>query len=97
MHVKNCRAMCGGVITGSFQVSFNLAWGCDGVKDRHHKHDVVSFERGNITTAVRSNKQVSSNYTIVWFSRPCSSTTYSRYRSYISFAQLQFLLLQGDL
>lgn len=42
----------------SRKVSFNLAWGCDGVKDRHHKHDVVSFERGNITTAVRSNKQI---------------------------------------
>ena len=40
------------------QVPFTLAWGCDGVKDRHHKHDVVSFERGDITTAVRSSKEV---------------------------------------
>lgn len=42
----------------SRKVSFNLAWGCDGVKDRQRKHDVVSFERGNITTALRSNKQI---------------------------------------
>ena len=40
------------------QVPFTLAWGCDGIKNRHHKHDVVSFERGDITTALRSSKQV---------------------------------------
>lgn len=42
----------------SRKVSFTLAWGCDGVKNRHHKHDVVSFESGDITTAVRSSKQI---------------------------------------
>ncbi|KAI5076119.1 hypothetical protein GOP47_0008184 [Adiantum capillus-veneris] len=52
----------------SRKVSFNLAWGCDGVKDRHHKHDVVSFERGNITTAVRSSKQI----ILEWDSAPQS-------------------------
>ncbi|MCO5611207.1 hypothetical protein L7F22_065457 [Adiantum nelumboides] len=52
----------------SKKVSFNLAWGCDGVKNRHHKHDVVSFERGNITTAVRSSKQI----ILVWDSAPQS-------------------------
>eukprot|EP00250_Pteridium_aquilinum_P004064 c14305_g1_i1 orf=376-2040(-) len=52
----------------SRKVSFNLAWGCDGVKDRHHKHDIVSFERGNITTAVRSSKQI----ILEWDSAPRS-------------------------
>ncbi|KAL5995245.1 hypothetical protein ACLOJK_025303 [Asimina triloba] len=37
---------------------FSLAWGCDGEMNGQHKHDIVSFERGNITTAARSSKQV---------------------------------------
>lgn len=52
----------------SRKVSFNLVWGCDGIKNRHHKHDVVSFERGNITTAVRSSKQI----ILEWDSAPRS-------------------------
>jgi NAD+ kinase len=43
----------------SSQASFRLAWGCTGKKaSRRHKHDFVSFECGNITTASRSSKQV---------------------------------------
>lgn len=40
------------------QASFKLSWGCNGEKNGQHKHDIVSFERGNITTAARSSKQV---------------------------------------
>ncbi|XP_026413696.1 probable NAD kinase 1 isoform X3 [Papaver somniferum] len=38
------------------KASFRLSWGCNG--SGQHKHDIVSFERGNITTAVRSSKQM---------------------------------------
>ncbi|KAK1293470.1 putative NAD kinase 1 [Acorus calamus] len=37
---------------------FKLLWGCNGGKNGQHKHDIVSFEKGNITTAARSSKQV---------------------------------------
>eukprot|EP00249_Psilotum_nudum_P011030 c22926_g1_i2 orf=390-2018(+) len=40
------------------KVLFTLAWGVANEKSRHHKHDVVSFESGNIRTAVRSSKQI---------------------------------------
>jgi hypothetical protein len=40
------------------QASFRLSWGFNGEKNGQHKHDVVSFEKGDITTASRSNKQV---------------------------------------
>jgi NAD+ kinase len=41
------------------KASFKLSWGCNGDKNGQHKHDFVSFEKGDITTAERSNKQVS--------------------------------------
>jgi len=44
------------------KASFTLAWGCIGEENRQHKHDVVSFESGNITTAVRSSKQITLNW-----------------------------------
>jgi NAD+ kinase len=44
-----------------------LAWGSE-LRSRRHKHDIVSFERGNITTAVRSSKQI----TLHWESPPRS-------------------------
>ncbi|XP_050224900.1 NAD(H) kinase 1 [Mercurialis annua] len=47
------------------KASFKLAWCCKGDSDQH-KHDVVSFERGNITTAERSSKQIS----LKWESDP---------------------------
>nr|CAB3465380.1 unnamed protein product [Digitaria exilis] len=37
---------------------FRLLWGCDGDKNGQHKRDFVSFEKGDIKTAERSNKQV---------------------------------------
>lgn len=40
------------------KASFTLSWGCAGVRSRQHKHDVVSYEGGNITTALRSSKQI---------------------------------------
>jgi NAD+ kinase len=39
-------------------VPFRLLWGCDGDKNDQHKRDFVSFEKGDIKTAERSNKQV---------------------------------------
>jgi hypothetical protein len=40
------------------QAPFRLSWGCNEDKNGQHKHDFVSFEKGDITTAERSNKQV---------------------------------------
>ena len=42
------------------KASFKLSWGCNGDKNGQHKHDFVSFEKGDITTTERSNKQVGS-------------------------------------
>ncbi|KAL6199706.1 hypothetical protein ACLB2K_029489 [Fragaria x ananassa] len=41
------------------KASFKLSWCCKGDQSDQHKHDIVSFERGNITTAERSSKQIS--------------------------------------
>ncbi|XP_059625040.1 NAD(H) kinase 1 isoform X1 [Cornus florida] len=48
------------------KASFKLSWCCKGDKTDQHKHDIVSFERGNITTAERSSKQIS----LKWESQP---------------------------
>ncbi|CAL9111283.1 NAD kinase [Musa troglodytarum] len=40
------------------KASFRLSWGCNGEKSGQQKHEVVSFERGDITTAERSSKQI---------------------------------------
>ncbi|KAH9741400.1 NAD(H) kinase 1 [Citrus sinensis] len=40
------------------KASFKLSWRCKGENSDQHKHDIVYFERGNITTAERSSKQV---------------------------------------
>lgn len=48
------------------KASFRLVWGCAGKVSPRHKHDVVSFECGNISTASRSSKQI----TLVWDSPP---------------------------
>ncbi|KAI4306734.1 hypothetical protein L6164_029987 [Bauhinia variegata] len=48
------------------KASFKLSWYCKGEKSDQHKHDIVSFERGNITTAERSSKQI----TLKWESCP---------------------------
>ncbi|XP_021592664.1 NAD(H) kinase 1 [Manihot esculenta] len=48
------------------KASFKLSWCCKGEISDQHKHDVVSFERGNITTAERSSKQIS----LKWESNP---------------------------
>ena len=33
------------------QAPFKLSWGCNGDNNGQHKHDFVSFEKGDITTA----------------------------------------------
>ncbi|KAI3746686.1 hypothetical protein L6452_09125 [Arctium lappa] len=48
------------------KASFKLQWCSKGKKDDQHKHDIVSFEKGNITTAERSSKQIS----LKWESPP---------------------------
>ncbi|KAG6588197.1 NAD(H) kinase 1, partial [Cucurbita argyrosperma subsp. sororia] len=45
---------------------FKLSWCCNGEHSDRHKHDVVSFEKGNITTAERSSRQIS----LKWESQP---------------------------
>ncbi|GFQ05268.1 NAD(H) kinase 1 [Phtheirospermum japonicum] len=45
---------------------FKLSWYCKGEKSDRHKHDIVSFEKGDITTAERSSKQIS----LKWESPP---------------------------
>ncbi|KAH1224243.1 NAD(H) kinase 1 [Glycine max] len=41
------------------KASFKLSWFSKGDQSDQYKHDIVSFERGNITTAERSSKQIS--------------------------------------
>ncbi|KAF4384135.1 hypothetical protein F8388_001373 [Cannabis sativa] len=48
------------------KVSFKLSWCCKGEQSDQHKHDIVSFEKGNITTAERNRKQIS----LKWESDP---------------------------
>ncbi|CAH9070553.1 unnamed protein product [Cuscuta europaea] len=48
------------------KASFKLSWCCKGENSNQHKHDIVSFEKGNITTAERSSKQIS----LKWESPP---------------------------
>ncbi|CAK9183470.1 unnamed protein product [Ilex paraguariensis] len=48
------------------KASFKLSWCCKGEKSDQHRHDVVSFEKGNITTAERSSNQIS----LKWESPP---------------------------
>ncbi|KAG6632401.1 hypothetical protein CIPAW_13G156900 [Carya illinoinensis] len=39
------------------KASFKLSWCCKGEQSDQHKHDIISSERGNITTAEQSSKQ----------------------------------------
>ncbi|XVE78921.1 hypothetical protein DITRI_Ditri14bG0016800 [Diplodiscus trichospermus] len=48
------------------KASFKLSWWCKGENGDQHNHDIVSFEKGNITTAERSSKQIS----LKWESDP---------------------------
>ncbi|XP_030522386.1 NAD(H) kinase 1 [Rhodamnia argentea] len=48
------------------KASFKLSWWCKGERSDQHKHDIVSFEKGNITTAGRTSKQI----TLKWESPP---------------------------
>ncbi|KAH9608787.1 hypothetical protein KSS87_019680 [Heliosperma pusillum] len=47
------------------KASFELSWN-EGENGNQYKHDVVSFERGNISTTERSSKQIF----LKWVSRP---------------------------
>ncbi|OMP09550.1 hypothetical protein COLO4_05366 [Corchorus olitorius] len=44
------------------KASFKLSWWCKGENGDQHKHDIVSFEKGNITTAERSSRQAASMF-----------------------------------
>ncbi|KAF5447757.1 hypothetical protein F2P56_033283 [Juglans regia] len=48
------------------KASFKLSWCCKGQQSDQYKHDIVPFERGNITIAERSSKQIS----LRWESHP---------------------------
>ncbi|KAF9665642.1 hypothetical protein SADUNF_Sadunf16G0144200 [Salix dunnii] len=59
--------------------SFKLSWRCKGDESDQHKHDIVSFERGNITAAGRSSKQIhlkweSSPQTVLVMTKPNSTS-----------------------
>nr|CAB3461617.1 unnamed protein product [Digitaria exilis] len=64
----------------SQEAPFRLLWGCDGDKNGQHKRDFVSFEKGDIKTAERSNKQVillkweSPPQTVLFVTKPNSSS-----------------------
>ncbi|OEL22759.1 putative NAD kinase 3 [Dichanthelium oligosanthes] len=58
---------------------FRLLWGCDGDKNGQHKRDFVSFEKGDIKTAERSNKQIllkweSPPQTVLFVTKPNSNS-----------------------
>ncbi|GFZ18159.1 NAD kinase 1 [Actinidia rufa] len=48
------------------KASFKLSWRYKGENSDQQKHDIVSFEKGNITTAERSSKQIS----LKWETQP---------------------------
>ncbi|XP_022633166.1 putative NAD kinase 3 isoform X1 [Vigna radiata var. radiata] len=52
------------------KASFKLSWFCKDDQSDQYKHDIVSFERGNITTAQRSSKQVFLVISLKWQSCP---------------------------
>ncbi|KAL9455145.1 hypothetical protein AB3S75_010536 [Citrus x aurantiifolia] len=61
------------------KASFKLSWRCKGEHSDQHKHDIVYFERGNITTAERSSKQISLKWeslpqTVVILTKPNSNS-----------------------
>ncbi|KAL6853912.1 hypothetical protein ACP4OV_019941 [Aristida adscensionis] len=61
------------------KASFKLSWGCNGDKNGQHKHEFVSFEKGDITTAERSNKQIllkweSQPQTVLFITKPNSNS-----------------------
>ncbi|WVZ67378.1 hypothetical protein U9M48_016464 [Paspalum notatum var. saurae] len=61
------------------KASFKLSWGCNGDKNGQHKHDFVSFEKGDITTAERSSKQIllkweSPPQTVLFITKPNSNS-----------------------
>ncbi|KAL5567094.1 hypothetical protein UlMin_030258 [Ulmus minor] len=60
------------------KASFKLSWCCKGDQSDQQKHDIVSFEKGNITTAERSSKQISLKWesdpqTVLILSKPNST------------------------
>uniref|UniRef100_A0A452Z0M6 Uncharacterized protein n=1 Tax=Aegilops tauschii subsp. strangulata TaxID=200361 RepID=A0A452Z0M6_AEGTS len=64
------------------KVPFRLSWGSNGDKNGQHKHDFVSFEKGDITTAERSNKQIflkwdSPPQTVLFVTKPNSNSVHA--------------------
>ncbi|WCJ36873.1 NAD kinase 1 [Euphorbia peplus] len=61
------------------KASFKLSWCSKGEDSDQHKHDVVSFDKGNITAAERSSKQISLKWesnpqTVLIFTKPNSTS-----------------------
>ncbi|KAJ8449450.1 hypothetical protein Cgig2_002247 [Carnegiea gigantea] len=61
------------------KASFKLSWNLKGENGNQYKHDVVSFDRGNITTAERSSKQIflkweSNPQTVLVLTKPNSTS-----------------------
>ncbi|XP_062085185.1 NAD(H) kinase 1-like [Humulus lupulus] len=56
------------------KASIKLSWSSEGEQSEQHKHDIVSFENGNITTAERSSKQIS----LAWVSDPMTVLIFTK-------------------
>uniref|UniRef100_A0A0D9WG19 NAD(+) kinase n=1 Tax=Leersia perrieri TaxID=77586 RepID=A0A0D9WG19_9ORYZ len=64
------------------KAQFKLSWGYNGDSNGQHKHDFVSFEKGDITTAERSNKQIllkweSPPQTVLFVTKPNSNSVHA--------------------
>ncbi|CAN8258597.1 unnamed protein product [Cochlearia groenlandica] len=61
------------------KASFKLSWGCKGHVNDQHKKEIVSFEKGNISTADRSSKQIALTWetdpqNVIIFTKPNSTS-----------------------
>ncbi|XP_002974720.2 probable NAD kinase 1 [Selaginella moellendorffii] len=58
----------------SHKASFKLLWSYNGDRHRRHKHDIVSYDSGNISAVTSSNKQI----ILVWESTPRAVCIFTR-------------------
>lgn len=69
------------------QASFKLSWNSEGANGNQYKHDVVSFDRGNITTTERSSKQVY----ILTMHDNCNNGSHSSWLYYVVYKLLHIV------
>uniref|UniRef100_A0A803PSR1 Uncharacterized protein n=1 Tax=Cannabis sativa TaxID=3483 RepID=A0A803PSR1_CANSA len=59
------------------KASFKLSWRVEGEQSEQHKHDIVSFENGNITTTRGRSNQIS----LTWASHPMTVLIFTKLKS----------------